>query len=74
MTDLSPVESTNLEEHGDRRLMPIEWSAPRELLAAPPPPDTPGGHLASVLGTVRPDGRQPRSSKTRVHRLRSAAG
>src|SRR5918992_3616119 len=57
MTDLSPVDTTNLEEHGDRRLPPIGWSGLREVLAAPPPPDPPGGHLASVLGTVRPDGR-----------------
>lgn len=27
------------------------------MLAAPPPPDTPGGHLAAFLVTVRPDGR-----------------
>ena len=35
----------------------MEWSRPRELLAAPPPPDTPGGHFSSYLVTVRPDGR-----------------
>lgn len=57
MTDLSPVETSNLEEHGDRRLNPIGWAAVREVLATPPPPDTPGGHLTSFLVTVRPDGR-----------------
>jgi hypothetical protein len=29
----------------------------RDLLAPPPPPDTPGGHFPSVLGTVRPNDR-----------------
>ena len=54
MTDLAPVETTNLDPGKDT---PLEWSRAHELLAAPPPPDTPGGHLSSVLGTVRPDGR-----------------
>jgi hypothetical protein len=54
MTDLAPAETTNL---GPGDPDPMEWSGPRELLAAPPPPDTPGGHLSSVLGTVRSDGR-----------------
>jgi hypothetical protein len=61
MTDLAPVETTSLKEHDTRdeprRHAPLEWSRVRELLAAPPPPDTPGGHLASILVTVRPDGR-----------------
>ena len=35
----------------------IAWNRPRDLLAAPPPPDTPGGHFSSYLITVRPDGR-----------------
>jgi hypothetical protein len=28
----------------------------RDLLAAPPPPNTPGGHFPTYLGTVRPNG------------------
>ena len=54
MTDHAPVETTNLIP-AERPT--IEWSRVRDVLAAPPPPDTPGGHLSSVLGTVRPDGR-----------------
>lgn len=54
MTDQSPVETTNIDHAEDTAM---EWSLPRDLLAAPPPPDTPGGHHHSVLGTVRPDGR-----------------
>ena len=61
MTDLAPVESTNLGP-GSNWDAPAEapvlpWDRVRDVLAAPPPPDTPGGHLSSVLGTVRPDGR-----------------
>ncbi len=54
MTDQSPIETTNLRatEQGA-----MEWSLPRDLLAAPPSPDTPGGHYPSYLSTVRPDGR-----------------
>lgn len=54
MTDRAPVETTNLRPT-DRDAM--EWNVPRDLLAAPPPPDTPGGHFPSYLVTVRPDGR-----------------
>lgn len=54
MTDQAPVETTNLRP-ADQTAM--EWSLPRDLLAAPPPPDTPGGHFPSYLATVRPDGR-----------------
>ena len=54
MTDQAPVETTNL---GPAELTAMAWSRPRDLLAAPPPPDTPGGHYPSYLGTVRPDGR-----------------
>jgi len=35
----------------------LSWSRPRDLLAAPPNPDTPGGDRPSFLGTSRPDGR-----------------
>jgi hypothetical protein len=54
MTDLAPVDTTNL---GSADLPAMAWSRPRDLLAAPPPADTPGGHFPSYLGTVRPDGR-----------------
>ncbi|CAA9545984.1 MAG: Pyridoxamine 5'-phosphate oxidase [uncultured Thermomicrobiales bacterium] len=54
MTDHAPVETTNL---GPAELTAMEWSLPRDLLAAPPPPDTPGGHHPSYLVTVRPNGR-----------------
>ena len=50
MTDLEPVEVTNLDRYG---FPPLPWSRPRDLLAAgPPQPDTP-----YLLGTSRPDGR-----------------
>ena len=54
MTDRAPIETTNL---GPAEQTAMAWSRPRALLATPPPPDTPGGHLPSYLGTVRPDGR-----------------
>jgi hypothetical protein len=54
MTDQAPVETTNLRPGEETA---IEWSRVRDQLAAPPPPDTPGGHFPSYLGTVRPDGR-----------------
>ena len=54
MTDQAPIETTNF---GPAEQTAIAWSRPRDLLAAPPPPDTPGGHFPSYLGTVRPDGR-----------------
>lgn len=54
MTDQAPVETTNF---GRAEETAIEWSLPRDVLAAPPPPDTPGGHYPSYLVTVRPDGR-----------------
>jgi hypothetical protein len=54
MTDLAPVETTNLGPAEDTA---IAWSRPRDLLAAPSPPDHPGGYFPSYLGTVRPDGR-----------------
>ena len=50
MTDLAPVEVTNLDSYG---FPPLPWSRPRDLLAAgPPQPGTP-----FFLGTCRPDGR-----------------
>jgi hypothetical protein len=52
MTDQAPVETTHL---GPAELTAMAWSRPRDLLAAPPPPDTPGGHFTSYLGTIRPD-------------------
>lgn len=54
MKDQPPVETTYL---GTAAQTAMEWDLPRDLLAAPPPPDTPGGHYPSLLGTVRPDGR-----------------
>jgi hypothetical protein len=54
MTDLAPVETTNLG-HADDTV--IAWSRVRDVLTAPSPPDHPGGYFPSYLGTVRPDGR-----------------
>ncbi len=54
MTDHAPVETTFL---GSADQAAMEWNQPRDLLAAPPPPDTPGGHIPSYLVTIRPDGR-----------------
>lgn len=53
MTDRTPVETTRLTP--DRPA--LDWSQPRDALAAPPPPDAPGGHYPCYLCTVRPDGR-----------------
>ena len=53
-SDRAPVETTNLRPT-DRDA--VEWNVARDLLAAPPPPDTPGGQFPSYLVTVRPDGR-----------------
>src|SRR5688500_10145918 len=49
MTDLAPVETTNLDQYGNPAL---PWSWARDLLAAVPPPNA-----TFILGTVRPDGR-----------------
>jgi hypothetical protein len=54
MTDLAPMETTNLGRAEDPA---IAWNRPRDLLTAPSPPDHPGGYFPSYLGTVRPDGR-----------------
>jgi hypothetical protein len=54
MTDLAPIEVTNLDRYGSAAL---PWSRPRDLLAAPPKPDGPVDEQRSYLGTVRPDGR-----------------
>lgn len=54
MTNQAPVETTNLRPDVTPE---IEWSRVRDQLAAPPPPDTPGGHFPSFIATVRPDGR-----------------
>jgi hypothetical protein len=54
MTDLAPVETTTLSGAEDAV---IPWSRVREALAAPSPPDQPGGYFPSYLVTVRPDGR-----------------
>jgi hypothetical protein len=55
MTERAPIETTNLGSAEQQTA--IEWSLVRDQLAAPPPPDTPGGHFPTILGTVRPDGR-----------------
>ena len=54
MTEREPVETTNLDRYGSP---PLPWSRPRDLLAAPPTADAPGGDHRSYLGTSRPDGR-----------------
>ena len=54
MTDLAPMETTNLGRTEDTA---IPWSRVREVLMAPSPPDSPGGYFPSYLGTVRPSGR-----------------
>ena len=54
MTDLAPVETTNLGRADDPV---IAWSRVRDLLTAPSPPDHPGGYFPSYLSTVRPGGR-----------------
>lgn len=53
MTDLAPFETTDLAPESNS---PMDWSHVRDILAAPPPPDTPGGHFPAYLGTVRPNG------------------
>jgi len=57
MTDIAPVETTNIgrAEHADDS--PIAWSRVRDQLTAPSPPDHPGGYFPSYLGSVRPEGR-----------------
>lgn len=54
MPEREPIETTNLDRYGSPAL---PWSRPRDLLAAPPKPDMPGGDRPSYLGTSRPDGR-----------------
>jgi hypothetical protein len=54
MTEREPIETTNLDGYGNAALL---WSRPRDILAADPPPDTPGGDHPCFLGTTRPDGR-----------------
>jgi hypothetical protein len=54
MADLEPVETTNVDLPDKTA---IDWSVPRDLLTAPAPPNTPGGHFPTYLITVRPDGR-----------------
>jgi hypothetical protein len=54
MPDREPTETTNLDIYGSAAL---PWSRPRDLLAAPPKPEMPGGDHPSFLGTTRPDGR-----------------
>ncbi len=54
MTDLAPVETTNLGRAEDTV---IPWSRVRDGLTAPSPPEHPGGYFPTYLGTVRPDGR-----------------
>ncbi len=61
MVDQAPVETTNLgpgsnwDTPADDPAIP--WSRVRDALAAPSPPDHPGGYFPSYLATVRPDGR-----------------
>ena len=54
MTDLAPIETTNL---GTAEDTVIPWSRVRDALMAPSPPDHPGGYFPTYLGTVGPDGR-----------------
>ena len=54
MTDLAPVEATTLAHH---RHTGIPWDHVRDQLAAPSPPDHPGGYFPSYVCTIRPDGR-----------------
>jgi hypothetical protein len=49
MTDLAPVETTNLDRYGNE---PLSWSRPHDLLTAIPPPSA-----TFFLGTSQPDGR-----------------
>jgi hypothetical protein len=50
MTDLEPVEVTNLDRYG---CPPLPWNRARDLLEA----DLPSPRVTSFLGTTRPDGR-----------------
>ena len=59
MADRAPISTTSL---GPAEQTAMDWSRPRALLATPPPPDTPGGHLPSYLGTVRTTDRMPPAS------------
>ncbi len=52
--DLAPVETINLGRAEDAAMA---WSRLRDMLAAPTPPDHPGGYFPSYLSTVGPDGR-----------------
>lgn len=52
--DLEPQDISTLDAGDTRR---IAWSRVRDLLAAPSPPNEPGGYFPSYLSTVRPDGR-----------------
>jgi hypothetical protein len=54
MTEREPSEVTNLDRYGSPS---IPWSRPRDLLAAPPQPEMPGGDQPSFLGTVSSNGR-----------------
>jgi hypothetical protein len=54
MTEREPVETSNLDRYGNAAL---PWSRARDLLAAPPKADAPGGDHRSYLATSRPDGR-----------------
>jgi hypothetical protein len=54
MSDHAPSETTNF---GMPDQAILDWNAVRDQLTAPAPPDAPGGHFISYLGTVRPDGR-----------------
>ena len=49
MTDIAPVEVTNLDIYGNA---PLEWNRARTLLA-----NNPGPEVTHFLSTTRPDGR-----------------
>jgi hypothetical protein len=53
MADLEPVENTNVDLPEKTA---IDWSVPRDLMTAPAPPNTPGGHFPTYIVTLRPDG------------------
>ena len=52
MTERAPIETTNLRRTDQTTL---DWNLIRDQLAAPPPPETPGSHIPSVLGTAGAD-------------------
>lgn len=54
MADREPIETTNMDIYGNAAL---PWSRARDILAAPPRPDAPGGERSMFLGTVNPEGR-----------------